>query len=272
MPALLALILIAQVPAPPGLHVDLGDEATLFIPEGYRASGPAVNVVLHLHGAPGVIEPALVEVGWPAVLIEFNRKGLSSVYTKPFSDPALFPRLLDRTLAQVKDAGFAGDPRVGWVVVSSFSAGFGGVRELLKDPRNYDRIDALVLADSLYAGYLGDPKDRKVDPALMTDFRRLARDAADGKKSLLVTHSALVPDGYASTGETADDLIGSLAGEPQTVRTEWGPKLAATRRFERGKALIVGFSGTTGEDHMAHLRGIARLWKALPGWPPPPWP
>lgn len=226
-------------------------------------------MVLHLHGAASVIEPALVEVAWPAVLIEFNRKGLSSVYTKPFSDPALFPRL-DRTLAAVKDAGLADDPRVGWVVVSSFSAGFGGVRELLKDPRSYDRIDALVLADSLYAGYLGDPKDRKVDPALMTGFRRFARDAAEGKKSLLVTHSALVPDGYASTGETADDLIGSLSGTPETARFEWGPKLVATRRFERGRALIVGFSGTTGEDHMAHLRGIARLWKALPSWPPRP--
>ncbi|HEY2158362.1 MAG TPA: hypothetical protein VGH33_22220, partial [Isosphaeraceae bacterium] len=112
--------------------------------------------------------------------------------------------------------------------------------------------------------------DRKVDPELMTGFRRFARDAADGKKSLLVTHSALVPDGYASTAETADDLIGSLSGTPETARGEWGPKLAATRRFERGRALFVGFAGTTGEDHMAHLRGIARLWKALPGWPPRP--
>jgi hypothetical protein len=271
MPALHAFVLIAQAPtpdAPPGRHIDLGGEATLFIPERYKPAGQAVNVVLHLHGAASAIEPALVEIGWPAVLIEFNRKGLSSVYTKPFSDPALFPRLLDRTLAQVKDAGFAGDPHVGWVVVSSFSAGFGGVREMLKDPATYGRIDALVLADSLYAGYLGDPKDRKVDPDLMAGFRRFARDAAEGKKSLLVTHSALVPDGYASTAETADDLIRSLSGAPETVRTEWGPKLTATHRFERGRALLVGFAGTTGEDHMAHLRGIARLWKALPGWPP----
>jgi hypothetical protein len=268
------LLLLTQVAAPsaepPGRRVDLGGEATLFIPEGYRPAGQAVNVVLHLHGAASVIEPALVEVGWPAVLIEFNRKGLSSVYTKPFSDAALFARLLDRALAAVKDAGLADDPRVGWVVVSSFSAGFGGVRELLKDPRSYDRIDALVLADSLYAGYLGDPKDRKVDPALMTGFRRFARDASDGKKSLLVAHSALVPDGYASTAETADDLIRSLSGMPEVARTAWGPKLTATRRFERGRALIVGFEGTTGEDHMAHLRGISRLWKALPAWPPKP--
>lgn len=268
MHALLALLILAQAPAPPGHRIDLGAEATLFIPEGYRPAGGRVNVVLHLHGAPSVIEPALVEVGWNAVLVEFNRKGLSSVYTKPFSDPALFPRLLDRALAAVKEAKLADDPKSGWVVVSSFSAGFGGVREMLKVPAIYDRIDGLVLADSLYAGYAGDPKDRRVDPALMAGFRRFAGDAASGKKSLLVTYSALVPDGYASTGETADDLVASLAGESRPARDDWGPKLAMTRRFEKGRARIVGFAGATGEDHMAHLRGIARLWKSLPGWPP----
>jgi hypothetical protein len=272
MPALLALVLFLQapspVPPPPGLRVDLGGEATLFVPEGYRPSEGKVNVVLHLHGASSVIEPALVEVGWKAVLVEFNRKGLSSVYTKPFSEPALLPRLLDRTVAAVKDAKLDDDPKLGWVVVSSFSAGFGGVREMLKVPTNYDRIGALVLADSLYAGYVGDPKEHRVDPANMEGFRRFTRDAGAGRKSLLVTHSALVPDGYASTAETADDLVASLSGESSPSHDAWGPKLAMTRRFDKGRALIVGFAGTTGDDHMAHLRGIARLWMALPGWPP----
>jgi hypothetical protein len=272
MSILLVTLILAQspapMPAPPGQRIDLGGEATLFIPEGYRPSGGKVNIVLHLHGASSVIEPALVEVGWNAVLVEFNRKGLSSVYTKPFSDPALFSRLLERTLAAIKEAKLADDPKPGWVVVSSFSAGFGGVREMLKVPANYDRIDALVLADSLYSGYAGDPKEHRVDPALMEGFRRFARDAAAGRKSLLVTHSALIPDGYASTAETADDLIRAIGGDSSPIRDTWGPKLAMTRRSEKGRALIVGFAGTTGDDHMAHLRGMARLWKALPGWPP----
>jgi hypothetical protein len=274
MPTLLALLLILQAPTaePPGRRVDLGGEATLFIPEGYKSADDAVNVVLHLHGAASVIEPALIKTRWPAVLIEFNRKGLSSVYTKPFSDPALFPRLLDRALAAVKDAGLADKPRVGWVVVSSFSAGFGGVREMLKVPAINDRIDAIVLADSLYAGYAGDPKEHKVNPANMADFRRFARDAAEGKKSLLITHTELVPEGYASTAETADDLIGSLSGSARPETAEWGQRLTTIRRFGRGRALIVGFRGATGDDHMAHLRGIDRLWINLPDWPPPPKP
>jgi hypothetical protein len=272
MPVLLSLLLLAQAPAPPGLRVDLGGEATLFVPDGYRPKGGVVNVVLHLHGAPSVIEPALVETGWPAVLIEFNRKGLSSVYTKPFADRALFPRLLEKTLAAIKEAKLADAPRLGWVVVSSFSAGFGGVRELLKVPEHYDRIDALVLADSLYAGYGGDPKDRRVDPDLMAGFRRFAADAAAGRKSLLLTHSAQVPEGYASTTETADNLIAGLDGKPEPSHLDLGPRLTNTRRFARGRALILGCSGAAADDHMAHLRSISRLWKALPDWPPNPAP
>ena len=228
MPVLLALLLLAQAPAPApppdGRRVDLGGEATLFIPAAYKPAGGVVNVVLHLHGASSVVEPAIVGVGWPSVLVEFNRKGLSSVYTKPLTDRTLFPRLLDRTLAAVKEAKLADDPKLGWVVVSSFSAGFGGVRELLKVPEHYDRIGAVVLADSLYSGYRGDPKEHRVDPDLMAGFRRFASDAAMGRKSLLVTHSAQVPEGYASTTETADDLIAMLsAASPSRPAATLGP-------------------------------------------------
>src|SRR5579864_4224530 len=146
-----------DAPAPAGMRIDIGG-ATLFIPSGFHPKGDAVNFVLHLHGAPRVLEPAFVESGWPAVLIEFNRKGLSSVYSEPFSDPRLFPALIDRALEAVKSAGLAQDPKAGKVVVSSFSAGFGGVRELLKVPEHFERISALVMADSLYAGYAPDPQ------------------------------------------------------------------------------------------------------------------
>ena len=104
---------------PPGHRVDLGIEgAALFVPEGYRP-GPcgAVDVVLHLHGAPSVVEPALIEARWPAVLITVNRKGLSRVYAEPFSDPTLFPRLLEAARSALKDRHVADDPRIGRVYV-----------------------------------------------------------------------------------------------------------------------------------------------------------
>ena len=249
---------------PLGRRVALdGGAATLFVPHGFSArDGTTIDLLLHLHGASRFVEPAFIDVNWPsAVLVEFTRQGLSSVYTKPFSDPALFPRLLRAALSAAKEVGLAEEPRLGRVVVSSFSAGFGGVRELLKVPESYNRIDGLVMADSIYCGYDGDPSLHKVDAVLMTGFRHFAAESADGKKAFLLTHSALVPDGYASTGEAADHLIGAVGGKPREDKIDWGGGWIQTRSLSKGRFLVLGFAGAAGPDHAAHLREIAKLWK-----------
>jgi len=250
-------------PAPPGRRVDLG-EATLFVPVSDRPVGEEVDLTIHLHGAPSVVEPAFVGALRPGALIEFNRKGLSRAYAEPFSDPKLFPRLIDAALDALKDPGRPGPPRLRRLTVSSFSAGFGGVREILKVPEHFARIDALVMADSIYAGYEGDPSERRVDPRLMDGFLRFAREAVEGRKSFLITHSAQVPGDYASTTETADFLIRAVGGEPEEADVSWGDGWTQARRFARGRFLVLGFRGKGGPDHMKHLRGIARLWEATP--------
>ena len=258
---LLVAFTIGQTPAE-GRRVSLADEATLFIPEGYKPrDGRLVDVVVQLHGAGSVVESALVETRWPSVLIEFNRKGLSSVYTKPFTDPSLFPRLLDSAIKAVDDAKIVKSPRTGRVVVSSFSAGFGGVREILKNRESYARIDGLIMADSIYCGYTGNRAEHQVDPKLMDGFKRFAIEAAAGRKTLLVTHSEQVPEGYASTTETADFLIAAVGGMSKTEKIDWGRGLSQTRIFSNGKFEVLGFAGKEADDHMRHLRQVAKLWK-----------
>lgn len=247
----------------PGQRVDLGG-ATLFVPEGYRPEGGRVDLVLHLHGATSVVEPALAQSGWKAVLVTFNRKGLSRVYAEPFSDPALFPGLLEKALAAIRELGLADEPKLGRVLVSSFSAGFGGVRAILRVPAQFDRVDAILMADSIYSGYTGDPARREVDPDLMDGFARFAEQAAAGRKALYVTHSEQVPDGYASTTETADYLLKRVAGEPTVVREDLGEGLILTRSFRTGRLLVDGFEGAGPEDHMRHLRRIGTLWARMP--------
>ena len=272
----LALLMASTGVAPepvPGHRAALGIEgASLFVPEGCKPGpGGVVNVVLHLHGATTVVEPALIDSHWPsAVLITFNRKGLSRVYAEPFSDRTLLPRLLDAARSALKTLHVADDPRIGRLVVSSFSAGFGGVRALLKDPEHFARIDGLIMADSIYCGYAGDPKDRRVDPALMDGFRRFAVEAAAGRKTFLLTHSALIPDGYASTGEVADFLIDAVGGKAEPAKVEWAEGWTQTRAFAKGRFVVLGFAGTEGADHMSHLRQIGKLWKrylAIPAGP-----
>jgi hypothetical protein len=259
------LFLLGAAPEPVdlGRRVDLGG-ATLFIPHNARPTDGAIDLLIHLHGAASVVEPAFVAAKCPGALIEFNRSGLSRVYAGPFADPSLLPRLIDAALAALKAPDQAEAPRLGRLTISSFSAGFGGVRELLKVPEHFARIDTLVMADSIYAGYEGDPSGRRVDPRLMDGFRRFAIEAASGRKTFLLTHSAQVPEGYASTTETADYLIRAVNGEPEKAEVSWGDGWTQTRRFRRGRFLVLGFSGTEGADHMRHLRGIERIWKAVP--------
>jgi hypothetical protein len=193
-----------------------------------------------------------------------NEPGLSSAYSRPFSDPGRFPALLREARSAIADALPHADPDGGRVIVSSFSAGFGGVRELLRQEAVYQQIDALILADSLYCGYAGDPTDRRLDPGLMEGFRRFAAEAADARKAMLVSHCALVPDGYGSTAETADDLVRHVGGAFEEGDRDWGGGWIESRRFRRGGLLVIGFEGEAGEDHLRHLRRLGELWRELP--------
>src|SRR5262245_28134844 len=188
-PAVCFLVLIAstasaqQADPPPAGHRATLTDGQLFVPAEYRPAADGVELLLHLHGGT-VAEKSLVRSGRSAVLVSVAIPGLSSVYTERFRSPKTFARILDESAAKLKDLKGTADPKYRQVVVSSFSAGFGGVREMLKDAATYARIDALVMADSLYAGYVGnDATRRQVDPALMERFVKFARDAAAGKKS-----------------------------------------------------------------------------------------
>ena len=73
----------------------------------------------------------------------------------------------------------ADDPKIGRVFISSFSAGFGGVRELLAVPANLARIDGVILADSPRTRAISETSPlRQIDPAKMAGFRKFAAEAS----------------------------------------------------------------------------------------------
>ena len=166
-----------EAPEPRPADGSTWDEATLFVPEGYRPAGGVVDVVLHLHGAPpgdragagrGEMagRPDRVQ---PQGAIERLRRSHSPIGRCSLGSSTERSGRSGSEDSSTPPRSWAGS------TVSSFSAGFGGVRELLKVPEHVERIDALILADSLYAGYEGDPSARKVDPGLMAGFAGLRR-------------------------------------------------------------------------------------------------
>lgn len=252
--------------APSEIRVKFTDGA-MFVPAGYKAEPDGIDLTLHLHGAPKVVEENFKRAGLPGVLVNLTLPGLSSVYAERFRDTNVFFHILAETGNQLEQAGLATQPRFRSVTVTSFSAGFGGVRELLKHPASFERIDAIVMADSIYAGYADDPSERKVNPDNMEGFLRFARQAAEGRKRLIISHSAQRPDGYASTTETADYLIVQLGGTREAVAETWTGEMKLLSRWRRGRLEIYGFGGESAADHMGHLRQLANLLARLRSTP-----
>lgn len=235
----------------------------LFIPEGLRAAQGPLDVIVHLHGAPEVAEQNLPHAGARAVLVTVSLNGVSTVYTEQFIKAETFLNLLDEAARETAThAGAAAIP-FRRVILSSFSAGFGGVRELLKSAACYQRIDGLVMADSIYAGYKNDDEDLGIDNDLMAGFLRFARDAQAGRKRMVISYCALPTEGYASTAETADYLMRELGAAQQPANEAWAEHWKCESRCEHGGLQLFGFAGTQSADHHRHLRNIGHLWKRI---------
>jgi len=228
----------------------------LYISDTVELSAGVTDRVLHLHGASKVVEQNFDRTRHQAVLVNITLPGLSSVYRKHFDDPAVFPALMNEVRGKLAAQNQGNEVLIRHLTLMSFSAGFGGVRELLKQSGAVERIDALVMADSLYSGFTGDPENRKVNPVHLTPFLEYARMAANGKKQMVLSHTQLFTPHYASTKETADYLIRGLGGERELKTGKHSAGLTELSRYRKGRFLLMGFEGETGEDHMNHLRSI----------------
>src|SRR3546814_9273417 len=63
------------------------------------------------------------------------------------------------------------DYRVRSVSITSFSAGYGAVREIVRDPEQWRRVRCIVLLDSMYASYAPDGSKRP-DPGQIEEIGR----------------------------------------------------------------------------------------------------
>jgi len=223
----------------------------LYIPSHFTApEGNTFDMVFHMHGSLQTAEENLYKSGVNAVLIAFDLQRASSVYRNYFSDQTKFGAVLQEALAKLKEKYPDKTPEIGYLCMTAFSAGYAGIREILKDQKYYDQIDAIFLADALHTNYV---KGKHVDPDQMKDFMKFALDAAEGKKRFIMSHSRVEPGNYASTTECADYLtsgVGALC-EQMSQKNELGMELES--KCEKGKFVIYGFKGDAAKDHMSHF-------------------
>lgn len=227
---------------------------TLFLPAKLKLKS-RTPLFIHFHGGAWLPEVAAARAGKTAV-ISIQIGAGSSVYARPFGDAQLFARLIAE--AETK-AGVKFSP----ITLTSWSAGYGAVRAILKVPEHYARIDKVLLIDGLHAGYVGGKPgtgpslESELDAGDLDIFLKFARDAVTGTKRMIVTHSEIFPGTYASTTETADWLLGQL-GVKRVPVVKWGPmQTQQLSEAKAGKFWLLGFAGNTAPDHVDQLHSLA---------------
>ena len=235
----------------------------LFIPDSYSPrAGGKVDLLVHFHGVPQTVWNNVEQAQLNAVVVTANYNGLSSAYRVPFSDPALFQSLLDDALVKLKtQTDFGTTTNWDQLGVSSFSAGYGAVREIIKSPGYRNAIDGLLAADSLYASTASDgtPVDSQ-----MVDYKAFADLAAAEEKTFIFSHTKVLTHTYENTAETGDELLAHLSLAPTSINeTGLGP-LTFYRKASKGNFALWGSPGATGDDHLNHLRYMAQWLDDLP--------
>jgi hypothetical protein len=241
----------------------LNQPVKIFIPA--RAARNGRRLLIHFHGAPFVAEYAASEARGDFLLAAVALGPGSAVYERAFTNAAVFDDLLRSIRQQL--ASHSREEQFSAVVLSGFSAGYGAIRALLREPRHAAAIHGVLLLDGLHTSYVPPgtvlANGGALDEAPLAPFLDFARSAVAGKKAMLVTHSEIFPGTFASTTETTDYLIRSL-GLKRVPVLEWGPlgmqQLSAVRQ---GGLSILGFAGNSGPDHIDHFHAMRHFLDRL---------
>jgi hypothetical protein len=262
--AFTARVACAQLPTATGKSLAMSNAAwKIFIPNTYQQRpGNVADVLVHFHGDPQTFWNNARYAKLNSILVTVNYSGLSSAYTTPFSNQSLFQSLLDEALTKVR-AEAAFPDAINWhqIGVSSFSAGYGAVREILKSATYRNNIDAILAADSLYATTAGDgtPLDSQ-----MVDYKTFAAAAKAGTKTFLYSHSQVPTFTYEETRECGDELMQSLGVTPTAVNEPGLGTLQFYRKATSGNFRLWGASGSDGPAHSKHLQYIGNFLQYLP--------
>ncbi|WP_437534753.1 hypothetical protein WME79_11185 [Sorangium sp. So ce726] len=208
------------------------------------------DVIIHFHGHEA-LRKEFVKTAEGAVLVGIDLGIGSGAYSSAFSAPYVFENLLDsieRAVAKKTGKKKAYIRKLG---LSSWSAGYGAIEQILRQPAG-KRVDALVLLDSLHAGY-ADEQQHKLKVAQIEPFIAFARRAAAGEAFMFMSHSSILPPGYASTAETANFVVQQLRGKPRGTSRADVLGLDMIQRFDRGDFHVRGYTGDDKPDHCAHI-------------------
>ncbi|HSB17981.1 MAG TPA: hypothetical protein VLE22_26255 [Bryobacteraceae bacterium] len=240
---------------PPGRREAI-EPGTLFLPDRLRLKN-GIPLLVFFHGGAWIPEVAAARHRMAVISVQIGAG--SGVYARAFADPAGFPALL-------AEAERRAGVRIGRVMLGGWSAGCGAIREILKSPESYARVDATLMIDGIHSGYVNGkpgPLESEIETDALQIWLQLARDAIAGRKRAIITHSEIFPGTFASTTETADFIIRQLGFKRRAV-LKWGPMgTQQLSEVRAGRFLLIGYAGNTAPDHVDQLHALPEYLKWL---------
>ena len=227
----------------------------LYIPTFFHASAGSYDVIVHFHGMHDAQVSNVERAHVNAVVVSVNLGIGSGPYEDAFKSPAAFTRILNAVDQHVDKSGRAPGARLGRIALSAWSAGYGSVSALLRDPATVKRVDAVLLADGLHSGY-SDEKKHTVNEAPLAKYAKIAEAAFKGEKLFALTHSSIPTYGYPSSTETIGTLL-AITSTPKTPSATLGPRsMRQIYETHRGDFHVKGFEGQGVKDHIDHIWGM----------------
>lgn len=235
----------------------------ILIPGECRFDQQRYDLVLHFHGANTTVQPIFERAQINAVFVVFNWGIGSGAYEDKFADPGALDRTLAAVQEQIAEQCQTAQLQLGRLALSAWSAGYGAVGRILSREADAKRVDAVLLADGLHVGY--EPTNRReLNSLQMEPFTLFAYEASSSEKLMVVTHSAIVPPGYASTTQTADYLLRSQGVSRNAARIPMSrPGMVMTSHAETGSLYVRGYEGGDAPAHCHHLYAMGETMLPL---------
>lgn len=221
---------------------------------GVTKSG-GFDLVIHFHGHEAA-RKEWVKVNDGTVFVGITLGIGSGAYSQAFQSPQSFKELITSVEKAVALERGIDDAHVRNVGLSAWSAGYGAVEQILRQSYGKQVVDTVILLDGLHTGY--DP-DGTLNSAQLEPFVEFAKRAKAGKRFMYVSHSSIIPPGYASTTETVRQLIHDMGGRPKSQKPRKSDPmgLELNGRWDSGNFHARGYDGNDKMDHCAHL-GLLR--------------
>ena len=259
----------------------------MIVPEGLDARDGRYDLAIHFHGNPKVVEESYALARIRAVLVIVNLGEGADRYSEAFPNPLRLRTIINTVGEELQTRGMA-KPELRRLALSAWSAGFGAIGEIIRQPEHRRALDAVLLFDGLHARYIPDTK--RVEPIEVGAWIDLAKDAMKDQVLFLVTHSAIHPVNLEIAGvrETINAVLDEVGVKRTKTEGRVRPrKLEAIRGVYGDKSLfelnaqnvavdkglmVIEYDGRMPEHHIAHLLqmsqiGLPRLalrWKRPP--------